>query len=162
MLARESLLAARTQTRLRAVAAISGSVHHSDRIAHPNHQRPDHRPGGPANRFWRVGPRGANDRAVCKPREDRPCNVASGQGQVVAGAAAHDGTFLLVGHDSSNLGQGHGGPQNPAVLYTAQDVVADLHGTGLRIERAEPVKRPVQMPDGERVARDAFVRAQRI
>jgi hypothetical protein len=47
------------------------------------------------------------------------------------------------------------------VLYTAHDVVDDLAGAGLQIERAECVERPVQTPDGERVALDALVRASR-
>lgn len=74
-------------------------------------------------------------------------------------AVAPGGTFLLVAHDRANLEQGHGGPQEPAVLYTAEDVVAELDG--LRIERAGRVERPVQTPDGERVALDALVRAVR-
>lgn len=72
-------------------------------------------------------------------------------------AVAPGGTFLLVAHDRANLEQGHGGPQEPAVLYTAEDVVADLDG--LRIERAERVERPVQTPDGDRIALDTLVRA---
>jgi SAM-dependent methyltransferase len=78
-----------------------------------------------------------------------------------AAAVAPGGTFLLVAHDSSNLEHGHGGPKSPTVLYTAEDVVADLDGTGLEIERAEAVERPVETPEGDRVAIDALVRAQR-
>jgi SAM-dependent methyltransferase len=78
-----------------------------------------------------------------------------------AGAVAPGGTFLLVAHDSDNIANGYGGPQDPAVLYTAQDVCRDLQDSGLRIERAERVERPVQTPDGERVALDALVRASR-
>ena len=78
-----------------------------------------------------------------------------------AEAVATGGTFLLVAHDTSNIERGHGGPQNPAVLYAADDVVADLDGHGLQIERAKCVERPVQTPDGERVALDALVRARR-
>ena len=78
-----------------------------------------------------------------------------------AAAVAPGGTFLLVAHDSSNLEHGHGGPKSPVVLYTAVDVVADLDGTGLEIERAEAVERPVETPEGERVAIDALVRASR-
>ncbi len=74
-------------------------------------------------------------------------------------AVAPGGTFLLVAHDRANLEQGHGGPQEPAVLYTAEDVLADIDA--LRVERAECVERPVQTPDGERVALDALVRAVR-
>lgn len=79
--------------------------------------------------------------------------------RAAADAVASGGTFLLVAHDRSNLELGHGGPQEPAVLYSAGDVVADLGG--LRIERAECVERPVKTPDGERVALDALVRASR-
>jgi SAM-dependent methyltransferase len=78
-----------------------------------------------------------------------------------ATAVAPGGTFLLVGHDSRNLERGYGGPQSPQALYTPEDIVADLDGTGLEIERAEPVERTVDTPDGERVAIDALVRANR-
>jgi SAM-dependent methyltransferase len=81
--------------------------------------------------------------------------------RTAAGAVAPGGTFLHVGHDSSNIAEGYGGPQTPAVLYTARDVAGDLDGTGLRIERAERVERPVQAPEGERIALDALVRASR-
>ena len=79
--------------------------------------------------------------------------------RAAADAVAPGGTFLLVAHDRSNLEHGHGGPQEPAVLYTADDVVLDLDD--LRIERAERVERSVQTADGERVALDALVRASR-
>lgn len=79
--------------------------------------------------------------------------------RAAADAVAPGGTFLLVAHDRANLERGHGGPQEPAVLYTAEDVVADLGG--LEIERADRVERPVETPDGERVALDALVRAVR-
>ena len=81
--------------------------------------------------------------------------------RAAAGAVAPGGRFLLVGHDRRNLEHGHGGPRDPAVLYTAGDVVGDLEGAGLEIERAETVNRPVQTPAGERVALDALVRARR-
>ncbi len=81
--------------------------------------------------------------------------------QAAAEGVAPGGTFLLVAHDSSNLEHGQGGPQDPAVLYTAHDVATDVEGRGLQIERAERVERSVQTPDGERVALDALVRARR-
>jgi SAM-dependent methyltransferase len=57
-----------------------------------------------------------------------------------AGAAvASGGTFLLVAHDLRNLDEGYGGPRDAHVLYTPEDVVADLDG--LEIERAENVLR---------------------
>jgi SAM-dependent methyltransferase len=78
-----------------------------------------------------------------------------------ASAVAPGGTFLLVAHHSRNLEHGHGGPKIPDVLYSPEDVVADLESSGLEIERAEAVERPVETPEGERVAIDALVRAQR-
>jgi len=75
-----------------------------------------------------------------------------------AGLAA-GGTLLIVGHDLQNLNGGHGGPKDPAVLFTPDDVVAALDG--LEIERAERVLRPVDTEDGEAQAIDALVRARR-
>lgn len=75
--------------------------------------------------------------------------------QRAAGAVAPGGTFLLVGHDLLNLAEGHGGPQDASVLYTADDVVADV--TGLEIVRAERVLRDVEGAD--RPAIDVLVRA---
>ena len=89
--------------------------------------------------------------------------AASERGPILrraAAAVAPGGTFLLVAHDRSNLEEGYGGPREPSVLYTAGDVVADLDG--LEVERAEPVPRPVETPEGERVAIDALVRARRV
>ncbi len=74
-----------------------------------------------------------------------------------AGALAPGGTFLLVGHDSTNLTDGVGGPSDPAVLYTPDDIVAEL--PELEIEEAEHVLRDIE---GEaRPAIDALVRARR-
>jgi SAM-dependent methyltransferase len=81
--------------------------------------------------------------------------------RAAAEAVAGGGTLLLVAHDRSNLEHGYGGPPDPAVLYTPEDVVRDLEGSGLEIERAEVVGRPVETPDGERHALDALVRASR-
>ncbi len=81
--------------------------------------------------------------------------------RAAAEALAPGGTFLLVAHDSDNLADGHGGPRDPEVLYTAADVVDDLEGSGLEVERAERVERPVETADGERVALDALARLVR-
>ena len=78
-----------------------------------------------------------------------------------AGAVAAGGTLLVVGHDTANLTDGVGGPQDPAVLFTAADVVADLDETGLTIRRADAVHRTVSTDDGDRIAIDALVRAER-
>ena len=74
-------------------------------------------------------------------------------------ALAPGATLLVVGHDSTNLTDGYGGPQDPAVLYGPEDLVADLEG--LVIERAERVTRDVSTEDGERSAVDVLVRARR-
>jgi SAM-dependent methyltransferase len=71
------------------------------------------------------------------------------------------GTFLMVGHHAQNIEHGYGGPQDPSRLYSAEDIVTDLVGTGLSVERAEMVRRPVETPEGERIALDALVRARR-
>jgi hypothetical protein len=76
-----------------------------------------------------------------------------------AAALAPGGTLLVVGHDSTNLADGTGGPQEPAVLYTAADLAADLEGTGLAIDIAHAVLRPVDGAD--RPAIDALLRAHR-
>jgi SAM-dependent methyltransferase len=81
--------------------------------------------------------------------------------RAAAEAVAPGGRLLLVAHDSSNLEHGYGGPKDAAVLYTAADVVGDLDATGLEIERAELVTRPVETADGERTALDVLVRAGR-
>jgi len=78
-----------------------------------------------------------------------------------ATAVAPGGTLLIVAHDRANLEHGFGGPRDPAVLYTAQDLANDLRDSGLRIERAEQVERPVRQADGCHVALDALLRAVR-
>ena len=74
-----------------------------------------------------------------------------------AEALAPGGTLLVVAHDLLNLTEGHGGPKEPAVLYTPDDVVGDV--PGLDVERAERVRRPVAVDGGEAVAIDVLVRA---
>jgi SAM-dependent methyltransferase len=74
-----------------------------------------------------------------------------------AAALAPGGTFFLVGHDLRNLTDGVGGPSDASVLYTPDDIVAEL--PGLEAEKAERVLRDVA--DSERPAIDALVRARR-
>jgi SAM-dependent methyltransferase len=72
------------------------------------------------------------------------------------------GTLLVVAHDSTNLAEGTGGPQDPDVLLTAEDVLADLDGEAFEVVRAGRVEREVAQPDGgSRTAYDAFVRVVR-
>jgi len=76
-----------------------------------------------------------------------------------ARAVAPGGTLVVLGHDTTNLARGHGGPKDASVLYTAEDVVPALGD--LVVERAEAVERSVPLEHGEVVAIDAFVRAHR-
>jgi SAM-dependent methyltransferase len=72
------------------------------------------------------------------------------------------GTFLLVAHDSTNIAEGTGGPQDPSVLMTAEDVLADLGGEVFEVIRAGRVERQVPQPDGgTATAYDALVRVVR-
>lgn len=84
-----------------------------------------------------------------------------------ADCLAPGGTLLVVAHDATNLAEGTGGPQDPAVLYTAGDVLADLTGLtgpGLTVHRAERVAREVEPGHGGaggRTAYDCLVRVSR-
>lgn len=96
------------------------------------------------------------------PAEDRR--------RAVRGAAtmlAPGGTLLLVAHDSTNLAEGTGGPQDPAVLMSAEDVLADLEGIEIEVVRAERVAREVSAADEHggterRTAWDCLVRVVRV
>ncbi len=78
---------------------------------------------------------------------------------------ADGGTFLLVAHDTTNLTEGVGGPQDATVLLSAADVLADLEGESFDVLRAGRVDRNVRTPDGQTVqpgtARDALVKLVR-
>lgn len=77
-----------------------------------------------------------------------------------AASVAIGGTFLLVGHDRTNLERGHGGPQDAAVLYSAEQV-ASIVGRRLTIDKSESVERPVHTDAGPALAIDCLVRAHR-
>jgi SAM-dependent methyltransferase len=70
-------------------------------------------------------------------------------------ALAPAGRLVVIGHDRSNLTAGVGGPQDPAILFTPEEIVSDLHG--LDIVRGQTVVRHVKTPDGDRDAVDALV-----
>lgn len=76
-----------------------------------------------------------------------------------ASALAPGGVLLVIGHDITNLTDGHGGPQDASVLYGPDDVVATLEG--LVIDNAERVRRPVTTERGTVDAIDVLVRAHR-
>jgi SAM-dependent methyltransferase len=76
-----------------------------------------------------------------------------------AAALVPGGTLLVIGHDLTNLTEGVGGPRYPEVLYTPEAITAGL--PGLRIVRAERVRRTVERDGGPATAIDTLVRAER-
>jgi SAM-dependent methyltransferase len=74
-----------------------------------------------------------------------------------ATAVARGGTFLLVAHDLSNHADGYGGPKDPSLLWTADEVVGGLDR--FTIEEADTVLRPVA--EAPRPAIDTIVMARR-
>lgn len=76
------------------------------------------------------------------------------------------GTLLWVGHDSTNLTEGTGGPSDPAVLMTAEDILGDLDAisAAYAVVRAGRVARIVQEGherEESRTAWDCLVRVVR-
>ena len=65
----------------------------------------------------------------------------------------------MVGHDLTNLTDGYGGPQDPSILFTPDEVVEDL--AGLSMVKSERARRQVSTGGGERTAIDAVIRAVR-
>jgi len=74
-----------------------------------------------------------------------------------AAALASGGTLLVVGHDPTNIQEGYGGPQDPAILMTPDEIAEAL--PELHVERAERVRRPVPSAGDDVYAIDALVRA---
>ena len=62
-------------------------------------------------------------------------------------ALAPGGTIFVIGHDTTNLIEGTGGPPDPAVLYDAADVLGDLADEDYVMVRAERAARTVTSPD---------------
>ena len=75
-----------------------------------------------------------------------------------AAAVAPGGTLLVVGHDRSNLAEGVGGPQGPAVLFAVGEIAAELPA-GFQVERADTVRRGSPAPGP--VPIDTVLRATR-
>ncbi|MEV6428989.1 class I SAM-dependent methyltransferase [Nocardia sp. NPDC051463] len=72
---------------------------------------------------------------------------------------APEGTLLILGHDTTNLTDGYGGPQDPSVLFTPEDIVADLgpKSEHIQVRIAERILRITE----DRDAIDALVVATR-
>ncbi len=76
-----------------------------------------------------------------------------------ATALAPGGLLVVLGHHLENVGTGAPGPSDPRVLYTEDDLAADLDG--LTVERAARLVRRVGSESGEADAVDALVLARR-
>jgi hypothetical protein len=75
------------------------------------------------------------------PEADRRLIIQNSIDSLVKG-----GHIVYIGHDVSNIKQGVGGPQDPSVLCTPEDVTADL--PGFQITRAEVVTREYEPGHG--------------
>lgn len=76
----------------------------------------------------------------------------------VSGWLRPEGEIFLIGHDRSNIEDGHGGPQIPEILWDVESIRSWL--SGLTVIEAEVVRRPIETDDGVVFARDALVRAR--
>jgi SAM-dependent methyltransferase len=74
-------------------------------------------------------------------------------------AVGPGGTLLVIGHDLLNLTEGWGGPTQADVLFTPDDIVAEI--AGLEVEKAERVRRDVEDGGVRHEAIDTLVRAHR-
>lgn len=95
------------------------------------------------------------------PAADRRTSVRSAFESLAPG-----GTLVLVAHDSTNLTEGTGGPQDPTVLMSADDVLGDLEVLDPEVVRAGRVARLVTTADEHggdvsRTAWDCLVRVRR-
>ncbi len=84
-----------------------------------------------------------------------------------AAAVAPGGRIVVIGHDRTNIERGHGGPQDPALLMTPDELKERFHAAGLTVERAEVVYRTVPVDSGsgdptEATAIDHVVIATRV
>lgn len=80
--------------------------------------------------------------------------------QRAAGALAPGGRLLVVGHHRDNLTDGTGGPQDPELLYSQQDLLTDLAGAG---ELAPQIAdRTTRLLQGARPALDVVAEFQRV
>ncbi len=77
-----------------------------------------------------------------------------------ASALAPEGALLIIGHARRNLAEGTGGPQDPDLLLEPEEVASELEAVGLRVERAEHLRRPVETDAGPVDAIDALLYAR--
>jgi SAM-dependent methyltransferase len=111
-------------------------------------------------------PDGAHDLAVVAYLQ-LPWDQRRAAARRAFGALGEGGELFWVAHDSTNLIEGTGGPQDPEVLMTAQGVLSDLGGERFEVIRAERVERIVPQDDGHggeanRTAYDCLVHVRRV
>lgn len=68
------------------------------------------------------------------------------------------GELFMIGHHTSNIESGWGGPQNPEILWDVPAVLEWLEG--MTVIESEVVRRPVETDEGRQYARDALIRVQ--
>lgn len=78
-----------------------------------------------------------------------------------ASALAPRGDLYMVGHARHARNEGLPGPKDPGVLWDPEELAGELLELGLLVERCQHVRRPVETPEGERVALDTEVLAHR-
>lgn len=71
---------------------------------------------------------------------------------------APDGELFMIGHHTSNIESGWGGPQYPEILWDVQAVLEWVEG--MTVIESEVVRRPVETDEGRQYARDALIRVQ--
>lgn len=78
-----------------------------------------------------------------------------------AAAVRPGGTLLVISHALENLERGYGGPPEPRVLATSDQLAELAAAEGLTIEWVGNRERQVSTPDGSRTAIDVVLRASR-
>ena len=79
----------------------------------------------------------------------------------VCSALAPGGRLVVVAHDLINLTEGYGGPPEPSILFTPDDVLAELPACMSPVTAGRP-HRGVETPEGTRTAIDAVVVATKM
>jgi SAM-dependent methyltransferase len=69
------------------------------------------------------------------------------------------GELFMIGHDRVNIEEGHGGPQDPEILWDLDVIKGWLDG--LRLIEGQVVRRPVGVDGEVAYALDTLVRARR-
>jgi SAM-dependent methyltransferase len=88
-----------------------------------------------------------------------PCQMREAVRRVV-GWLNPGGELFLIGHDVSNLEDGHGGPQVPEILNEVEAILEWIEG--MDVIEAQVVRRPVETDEGVVYARDTLVRARAV